>query len=166
MAELRKRRDAYGEIESRFGFLYSIEDQSPSDIRQDSAKMAACYPDDLDADVFPDEMVHLASFLESMDNPSPSEMLQIIRSRDLDVVYPNAAIALRFYLCSFATNCTGERSFSALTRVKSELRARSSQERVSALSLLFIECDLVNKISFDQIIADFSEAKARKKAVI
>ena len=50
-------------------------------------------------------------------------MFLIIHSNHWIDTFPNVEIALRIYLCMFATNCTGERSFSKL-RPDKELPAK------------------------------------------
>jgi hypothetical protein len=49
-----------------------------------------------------------------------------------------------------------------MKRVKNELRTTSTQERMTSLSLLCIEQDLVQQLKFDDVIEDFAKAKARK----
>ena len=60
------------------------------------------------------------------------------------------------------SNCSGERSFSTLKRIKNELRSSMGQERLTALSLMAIEHELLAKIDADSIIKDFASEKARK----
>ena len=62
------------------------------------------------------------------------------------------------------TNCTGERSFSHLKRIKSALRSTQAQERLNNLSLLNIESDLLQKLDFSTVIDAFSSAKCRKRS--
>ncbi|XP_075210249.1 uncharacterized protein LOC142317577 [Lycorma delicatula] len=54
-------------------------------------------------------------------------------------------------------------SFSALKRVKNYLRSSMGQEKVSDLSLLFIEKEKLHKMNFDDVIQDFAAEKSRKK---
>ena len=42
------------------------------------------------------------------------------------------------------------------------IRSTMSDDRLSALSILSIERDYVQKLNFEDIIADFASAKARK----
>ena len=66
-------------------------------------------------------------------------------------------------LCIPATNCSSERSFSCLKQVKNYLRSTLSQEKLNALALLCMESELMNKISYDDIIDDSANRKSRKK---
>ena len=57
---------------------------------------------------------------------------------------------------------TAERSFSKLKFIKSYLRSRMSQDRLSNLSLISIEHETVEKLDFDQVISNFASAEAQK----
>lgn len=61
-----------------------------------------------------------------------------------------------------ASNCTGERSFSVLKRVKNYLRTTQRNERLNALSILYIEAELNKDMDYEPIIKKFCESKARK----
>ena len=63
------------------------------------------------------------------------------------------------------TNCSGERSFSKLKRIKNEARASMSQTRLNCLSLMSIECELLQKIDSAKIIDKFSVLKSRKRFI-
>jgi hypothetical protein len=64
------------------------------------------------------------------------------------------------------TNCRGERSFSALKRVKNYLRSNLHQGKLNALAVLFTESDLMHTIEFDDVVQKSAESKARKRNLI
>ena len=66
-----------------------------------------------------------------------------------------------FFYNLMVTNCSGERSFSRLNRIKNELRATMSQERLSALSIICIESDKLRQTNCDELLDDFAMRKAR-----
>ena len=80
-------------------------------------------------------------------------------------LYPNIEISLRIFVSTPATNCTAERSFSVLKRMKNYLRSTMSQERLNSLAILTIESDLTSSLEYEDIIDDFSRIKSRKKAM-
>ena len=82
----------------------------------------------------PDELVHFVHFSSTRSSQPPRDAMQLLRANHLSSTYSNVDIALRIYLCNFATNVTGERTFSALKRVNNELRTTMAQGRMSALS--------------------------------
>ncbi|KAG6927717.1 zinc finger MYM-type containing 1 [Chelydra serpentina] len=75
-------------------------------------------------------------------------MLTIMNRHNLQPVFPNVFVALRIYLTLPVSNCSGERSFSQLKRIKSALRATMVQERLNSLTLLSIESEMINSIDF------------------
>jgi hypothetical protein len=68
---------------------------------------------------------------------------------------------LRIYVSLFVSNCSGERSFSALKRVKIELRSIMSHPRLNARSLLTVEKDFVREVNVGDIIEQFIASKSR-----
>ena len=60
------------------------------------------------------------------------------------------------------SNCTGERSFSKLRRIKDESRTNMKQHRLTMLSIMAIESDILRELSFNDIIFDFASMKTRK----
>ena len=67
--------------------------------------------------------------------------------------------------CIPVCNTSGERSFSALKRVKNYQRSTVIQDNLNDLAILFIENDFMADINFDQIIDKFAGLKARKKII-
>jgi len=61
------------------------------------------------------------------------------------------------------SNCSGERLFSHLKRIKSSLRSTMGQDRLANLTLLNIESEILTDLNFQDIIDSFSTLKARRK---
>jgi hypothetical protein len=59
-----------------------------------------------------------------------------------------------------------ELSFSVLKRIKNSLRSNIGQDKVSDLSVLFIESSIKRNWNCDQIIGSFARDKERKKAML
>ena len=89
-------------------------------------------------------------------------MLQHQIDKNLVSSFPNVNIAMRIYLSILGSSCECERSFSALKRIKSCLRSTMGQEKLSALSLLFIESELLRGLDMDDVISNFAKQKCRK----
>ena len=72
--------------------------------------------------------------------------------------FTNVEILLRMYLCLMVTNCTGERSFSKLRRIKNAQRTTIGQGRLNMLTLMSIKsgapCDQTRfeKLSTDLLV--------------
>jgi len=61
------------------------------------------------------------------------------------------------------SNCSGERSCSKLKRIESVLRSAMSQERLSDLSILYVDKDKPQLIDFDDANDEFAARKGRRK---
>jgi hypothetical protein len=92
---------------------------------------------------------------------SVQRMYILLKTSGVDESFSNVEVILRIYLSLLVTNCSGERSFSQLKRIKNELRSTMHQERLAALSLMCIENDVVRQLNFNDIIDQFAAAKAR-----
>jgi len=90
-------------------------------------------------------------------------LYQIIKHEKIQAVFPNVETISGLFLCLMVANCSGERYFSKLKRIKTVLRSTMSQERLSDLSILYVENDKVRLIDFDDTIAHFEAKKARRK---
>ena len=102
----------------------------------------AAYENDLETDIY-DEFVQFHKLLKT-DLGKPAVELQKsaesvelrMTGANLQIVFPNIEVGLRIYLCLMATNCSGERSFSKLKRIKNERRSTMHQERLNRLTLM------------------------------
>ena len=177
--ELEKRLTAYRNVENKFGFLSKLANLSNDHIQQAASMLMREYPDF--EDHFPTELAHFAAFVraktvtvarqESVDNSENQvlnsnvelKMFKLLSDNDCADTFPNVHIALRIYLCMMVSNCSGERSFSRLKRIKSELRNISGQRRVSALSLMSIEHEIMDSLNYQELINDFAVRKSRKR---
>ena len=70
-------------------------------------------------------------------------------------------MSLKLYLTVAVSIASCERSFSKLKLIKAYLRSTVGESRLSALAILSIESDLVETLSFDDIISEFASMKAR-----
>jgi hypothetical protein len=156
---LERRRKIYAELSNQFGFLGNLSDLANEEIRNKAELLLKKYQTDLD-DAFHEECIHLDSFLrgnknllqdsgtgEMSDSESEaSRLLKLLKTCNVESIFPNVEIILRIFLSMAVTNCCGERSFSALKRVKNYLRSTLHQEKLNALTLLFIESDFMHTI--------------------
>ncbi|CAI6348258.1 unnamed protein product [Macrosiphum euphorbiae] len=85
---------------------------------------------------------------------------------NIQQTFPNVETILRILLSIPYTNCSSERSFSVLKRIKTRLRSTLTQERLDNLGLLSIESDLTSSLNFDDIINDFALKKSKKSNFI
>lgn len=170
ISELAKRQEAYQEFNDKFSFLTKMNELLPSILTGKASFLEKMYPNDLETDLV-QELLHFQSYLSSERisiKPISGSLISLssfLQEQNLENIYPNLDIVLRMALCTPATNCSCERSFSCLKRVKNYLRSTLSQEKLNALALLCIESELMDKISYGDIINDFANSKSRKKVL-
>ena len=78
-------------------------------------------------------------------------------------VFPSVEIALSNFPTMMISNCSAQRSFSQVKRIRNTKRTAMCPYRLDALSLLCIEADMLRRVSFEEIIKDFAIRKSRKK---
>lgn len=161
VTQLKIRMEAYKKIHERFGFLYNLKlSFATPEIKKLTENFHAIYSGDID-DSFSDEFAQFQSFFKEY--MSPNDCLKEIRRLNISHTFPNVEVAYRLLLTLPITNCSSERSFSVLKRIKNRLRTALSQNSLQAFSLLTIENDITAKLDFNDIINDFASIKARKK---
>lgn len=168
-SELKSRKKKYSQLHARFGFFETIKGMEASKVTEHARKLLSVYPEDLEP-VLVEECLHLKPFLVQNTPKDKGSMtlrdtLQVLRHFDAIEIYPNIDIALRMVLCAPATNCSRERSFSALRRVKNYLRSTTSHDRLTSSALLNIEGRLTQEVQYDDIIDAFARKKARRKVL-
>ena len=170
-SELSKRQRAYERLNKTFGFLANLGSLSDEDISMHSTNLVAAYPEDLYRSIR-EELTHFSALLKTdlaatLDEKKGKEAqyFSLIKEHSLESTFPNIAVCLRIYLCMMVTNCSGERSFSKLKRIKNELRTSIGQVRLNHLSLLSIEHELLREINTDHIIKKFASQKTRKMPI-
>ena len=86
-------------------------------------------------------------------------------ANNLETVFPNTAILFLMYLSLMISNCCGERFFSKLKLLKSQIRSCMGQTRLSSLAILSMEAELLRNLSVSSLINDFATNKSRRDNV-
>ena len=123
-------------------------DSSEVGLREFANALIEAYSDDLDRFDFADELIRFAKFArkhvrardEKTGTSVELEMYLAASAPGICEAFPNVNVAFRIYLCMLVTNCSGERSFSVLSRVKNEIRTTMLDERLNAYSLSWLYC--------------------------
>ena len=84
----------------------------------------------------------------------------------LQTAFPILIKLFRIALTLAVSTAQCERSFSALKRIKTYLRTTMSEQRLSDMSLLSIERDLSNTISFDDVIERFENSDKNRNIIL
>jgi hypothetical protein len=165
---LRERATIYKKIAGQFGFLTKL-DMPDQKRKKATEKLIKVYFQDIDVNLI-GELSQFHAYVqakvgsnERVPSITHQELYKIIIQDGLQCVFPNTEVILRLFLTLMVTNCSGERSFSQLKRIKNELRTGMSQNRLTSLSLLCIEREKLREIDFEDVIDDFAVRKSRKK---
>uniref|UniRef100_A0A8C3HPZ8 Uncharacterized protein n=1 Tax=Chrysemys picta bellii TaxID=8478 RepID=A0A8C3HPZ8_CHRPI len=166
-AHMKRRGEVYKEISSRFPFLndMNLPDEQYS---QGSQKLVDSYPFDLNMNLC-GEVRQFHCYMRAKFNETGKMKFRHIDLHDtilkdgIQCEFPNVELALRIFLTLMITNCSAERSFSQLKRIKNPQRTTMCQDRLDSLSLLCMEADMLHRVSFDELIQNFAIRKSRKK---
>ena len=163
---LARRASVYNDAARRFSFLTSL-DATEEEICEGVNALSQTYPEDVDMNLV-GELKHFHQYVRHSqrhehDSLTHQDLYQEIFNDHVQSVFPNVEAILRMFLSMMIANCSGERSFSQLKRIKNEFRTTMTQDKLCSISLMCIESDKLRSLSFDDIISDFALAKARKK---
>jgi len=75
-------------------------------------------------------------------------------------VYPNVHTLIKLMLTIPCTTASGERSLSGLGLLKTYLRNRCGEKRLSAIALMFLHRDI--QVDYDEVVDDFLRRKQRR----
>lgn len=165
---LMKRTIAYEQISDTFSFLTQLN-LLHEELIQQSEKLVKSYPMDVDNSIVSELQQFHAYVKINCKKHSDScihthqDLYDILINDGVKSVFPNVEVVLRMFLSLMVTNCSGERSFSQLKRIKNDQRSTMGQDKLSSLSLLCIECDKMRDLNYDDIIQGFAFQKSRNK---
>ena len=127
-AELKKRLQACAKLSHNFGFF-----------RRRTSPLSTIFQgkESTDKEDVSDDLEEAASV--------ELQMYGIVAKRNTREVFPNVEIALRIYLTLMVSNCSGERSFSTLKRIKNVLRSTMTDQKLNNLSPMCIEAEVYAK---------------------
>lgn len=166
--ELESRFQALKTLSSKFSFLHGSKFSSLSteELKQQASNFADTYGQEIDKRELLLEIesfkYHALKLDDRVKDATPSGLLKFILKSGLHDAYPNMSTALRIYLTMPVTVASNERFFSKLKLVKSYLRNKTEQQRLSDLSIISIEYELASKLCYEDIINTFAAKKARK----
>lgn len=163
-SELEKRRSAYNSVYCNYKILCDFQTLTNDELRTLGIAFCEHYSDDVEED-FIEECIHLREHLKCT-NTSVKNLCHWISSNNYIDVYPNVYVALRMFKSTAVTNCSAERSFSCLRRIKNYLRSNMTEGRLNDLSILTIESDILERVPFDTIITNFAKSKVRRKVIL
>jgi hypothetical protein len=173
LTALQKRLEAYDAVSGKFGFLSKMPSVNGDQLRDAAERLVKTYTEDLNTS-FPEEIVHFQEYMNDEPDVWLSQkgenngtfialrMLQTIVDNEMQDTFPNMYICLRIYLSLLVTNCSGERSFSALKRIKNYLRSTLKDEKLNHLALMHVESSVFRKLNFNNVLDQFVDRLTRK----
>ncbi|XP_050530959.1 zinc finger MYM-type protein 1-like [Daktulosphaira vitifoliae] len=165
--DLKKRQEVYDKLNENFTFFTTLQKINSKQIEDACENLANIYDKDITAENLISECLHFKHYLNETCNDDEvlliPDLFDKIKKDCISSTFPNIEICLRIYLSLMITNCTGERSFSYLKFLKSDVRNSMTQSRLNYLSIMCMESNLLNEIDFNDLINDFSTTKCRKK---
>lgn len=91
-------------------------------------------------------------------------MFKLLKEKDVLMMLPEFSKVLKIYSVLPISSCEAERSFSALKRLKTYLRSKMGQNRLSSLALMHLERNIVNSVlqeDMSKLIDKFARNKKR-----
>lgn len=174
IASLTTRFEQYKSYKKIFGFLFTsqalrlLDDKSlrsscsclETALKKD--KKSDADGNELKSDIDGNELYIELKLLQNFiprETLGPVDILNFLKRMDC---FPNATIAYRILLTIPVTVASAERSFSKLKLLKSYLRLTMTQERLSGLAMIAIENDILEKVSYEELIEDFISRNGRR----
>ena len=132
---------AYSNVAKQFSVFQECLRDDGNNIRSAAERLVVAYENDLETDIY-NEFVQFHKLLKTDFGKPVVElhqsaesielrMYKLITGANLHRVFPNIKVGLRIYLSLMVTNCSGERSFSKLKRIKNELRSTNNASRTT-----------------------------------
>ena len=168
---LTDRIKAYDIIYKRFGFFSKLGIIETSELLLSATNLVNIYSEDLES-TLGNELLQFNSLVNLRQKDCRKEeswelfLFSILYEDNLKVPFPNVDIALRMYLVLMVANSSGERSFSKMKLIKNRLRTTMTQDRLSNLTILSIESDVLRSLDFEDTIKQFSIKKSRKVCLL
>jgi hypothetical protein len=83
-------------------------------------------------------------------------MLKEIQKKILISIFLNIYITLKIFVTLPISNASGERSFSALKRVKNFLRTSMVEEKLTNFAIMAIEPEITKDVPLNEIAEEFA----------
>lgn len=119
--------------------------------------------DDLDTEL--DTWIALKS-KKQLELPTIPLVQDYFRQYNLKASFPNLFTLLVIFLTVPVSSTESERSFSVLKRIKTWLRSTMGQIRISALTLIHMNCDILRLLDIESMIDAFAMATKRRLELI
>lgn len=156
---ITERFAALTEFENNFSFLCEFDDIKERNKSGELLKscinleklLSRNGKSDIDGEELSHELLYVAALCRKVKVKHIVDVLNAIRSHEMEHMLPNAMIAYRILATLPVAVATGERSFSKLRIIKNYLRSTMGQDSLNSLAALSIEHEGANVLDYDDI---------------
>ncbi|XP_034544579.1 zinc finger MYM-type protein 1-like [Notolabrus celidotus] len=165
IGSLKDRFETLGEVRDRFGVLLNFQKLDDQELCNQCDNLCGTLSSGDESDIDGKELAVEVKNLPRLpsDDMTALELLTFIHKKHLEELYPNLWVALRIACTLPVTVASAERSFSKLKLIKTYLRSSMGQDRLTGLAIISINHETGKQLSYEEIIADFANKKARKQ---
>ena len=117
---MKTRIEAYNRLQRKFSCLMELNTMSNCKIEASTKTLLQHYPDDLEESL-PEEMIYFSTLIKQHDLNSECkeiQMFKFINENEFMHAFLNVSVVFRLYLGLMISNCSDERSFLVLKRVR------------------------------------------------
>ena len=124
-----------------------------------ATKLGKEYQSDLNSDLLVDGMIRLKTIgIKSL--TLLNKLFNEVHDLELVEIFSECSIALKIFLTIPVSVASGERSFSKLKLIKSDIRSKMSQDGLNNLSILNMNSDIAKKLDFSLIVKRYAYKQA------
>ena len=127
-SNLAQRASVYSDAAKKFSFLTKL-DATEEEIREGVSALCQTYPEDVDMNLvgglkrFHQYVRHSQSHgSHEHGSLTHQDLYQVIFNDHVQSAFPNVEAILRMFFSMMIANCSGERTFSQLKRIKNEIQ--------------------------------------------
>ena len=163
LTELRVRFEGQNVVSSFFSFLYpyNLKAAKVEDIESSVASILKSYHHDFTNDLVTEVRSFVREFKDEIaDLHTVSDLLQLMYNNRMMSSFPQFQKLLVLFLTIPVTVASAERSFSKLKLIKTYLRSKMDQSKLTNLAILSIENDVARNLDKTEIIRKFASVNA------
>ena len=150
-------------VSSFFSFLYpyNLKAAKVEDIESSVASILKSYHHDFTNDLVTEVRSFVREFKDEIaDLHTVSDLLQLMYNNRMMSSFPQFQKLLVLFLTIPVTVASAERSFSKLKLIKTYLRSKMDQSKLTNLAILSIENDVARNLDKTEIIRKFASVNA------
>ena len=125
LSSMKTRIEVATVFKENFRFRWNWTPCPTAKLKQVRKRLLQYYPNELEESLS-EEMIYFSTLIKQHHFNSECKEIQMsrfINENKFMHAFPNVSIVFRLYLCLMIFDCSGERSFSVLKRVKNQLRS-------------------------------------------